>query len=312
VNLSTSNSKPLSSELKGALVLGAVLLAGYAGLVGMGKVAPGEGTSQAQSNLIKCEELAYADNTPRVVLTGSSLTQNLAMEETHWDALNAGIGGWNALTPLLIMQRAEVEPKLVMIEMGAPLFREVDKETIEQLFNPVTNLTAQNAPVILQKYQPIDVLATKMRQRQGKAAKHDKQVPEAVRQDTIARVLKENGEPLGSFELGRLDNAFKIIEDAAKNLTADGVKVVFYFVPGEPAVDALPRRQQVRELCLKHFPPTTYTWVPDPPDMGWRTNDGVHLAGDGRVRFTQYLKDFADKLAPAPVPPGPSGDGDID
>jgi len=74
------------------------------------------------------------------------------------------------------------------------------------------------------------------------------------------------------------------------DLERHGLKCVMFDIPGEPSIDALPRRKEIRELLHARFPAKSFVWLDEPPPTTWETSDGVHLTRHYSKEFATYIE----------------------
>lgn len=126
-----------------SLIVAAVLLIGYAAAVAL-LPAPTLPVSYEKRNYIKAQNYVTAEEAPRVVVVGSSVSAGF--EELPEDWYNLAMQGDSALTGLAIVARTELKPDMVLVETNI-LSRGVDREKLERLFHPVAGPLRKKAPV---------------------------------------------------------------------------------------------------------------------------------------------------------------------
>ena len=253
--------------------------------------APGAGTSQAQANTVRMESLAFGSKSPTVLMAGSSLTFNLKSEIIDKGAVNAGLGANSAATPLEVAMASNLKPRVVLVEVGLPLLKGVNRQAIDDIERPVGHLMLGSFKSLRQGFQPVNLALSKLG---GKRSKGEKSVDPAFVERTIALKLEECAVPLRADEKTTLNEVLDVIKRAIHFWESRGTQVILLEIPGEPRVMASLRYRQVMAAVRQRFPENRNRWVPAMPYSGWRTSDGVHLIPEDVDRYCRYLHDYLE------------------
>jgi hypothetical protein len=291
VNSSTSSSRAYRN-IWTAIGLAAAMLGMYELGLRVLHPAPGTGTSQAQANTVRMESLAFGGKSPSVLMAGSSLTFNLKSELIDPRAVNAGLGANSVATPLEVAMASHLKPRVVLVEVGLPLLKGVNRQAIDDIERPVSHFMLGSFKSLRQGFQPVNLALSKF---SGKRGKGEKSLDPAFVERTITLKLEECAVPLRPDETKTLSDVLDVIKRSIQFWEPQGTQVILVEIPGEPRVMATLRYQQVMQAVKDRFPTNRNRWVPPMPYSAWRTSDGVHLVSEDVDRYCRYLHDY---LAP--------------
>jgi hypothetical protein len=187
---------------------------------------------------------------------------------------------------------SRLKPRVVLIEVGLPLLKGVNRQAIDDIERPVSHLMLGSFKSLRQGFQPVNLALSKL---SGKRSKGEKALDPAFVERTIALKLEEGAIPLRADEKKTLNEVLEVIERAIHFWESKGTQVILFEIPGEPRVMATVRYRQVMQAVRDRFPKDRNRWVPPMANVGWRTSDGVHLVPADVDRYCHYLHDY---LAP--------------
>jgi hypothetical protein len=270
VRSSTSNSDRAVWTI---VAVAALIVAGYQLVVP--RVIPdgGRGHDQWQENLIKAQRLIYRHVSPTTIVVGSSKLARVQFAPAT-NVYNLALNGGGSLTGLEIILRADVRPRVVVVEIGDSIVRDVDSAFLGSLFSPVNRRLRGWLPVLQDAYQP-GVLINHAAQSWANSralAQDDRVRPELLRQ-LVAAQAESHASPPDPFTMGRVTRALQGSIDA---LRARGIAVVFVEPPEDAELWSSPASTSIRRALHQAFP-SGVTWYPDPDLATYHTTDAVHL-----------------------------------
>lgn len=235
--------------------------------------------NQWQQNYVFAESFLYG-NKPSTIIVGSSMAVHLDKSILTNEIYNLSFSGGSVLTGLKILKMSNYIPKTIYIENNV-IFRKMDNEMIESLFDPIKYNLKKYIPALKEKYQPLNIIVSILKSKLGRTEneKMNKVRDENVFQISFKRQLVNYKKPLDNyeFELSELTELLKYFQ--SKN-----TKIIFFEMPINNILANEKRANQQRDIIRKHFP--TYDWLPLPNNNLYLTSDGIHLMYKSSIEFT--------------------------
>lgn len=180
-------------------------------------------------------------------------------------------------------------------------------EFVDSLFLPVVADCRARFPFLQARYEPAslalgcrNVLMTLWRRRQGHSASGpavDSTAPAPVRDVPPTQALaalriqtaarQEQALP----DRKTVEAYVRLLKEYIDAFERQGIAVVLFEVPREPALEHTPWRDFERGVIQQFMPPNAYRfiWSPSASAGPFRTTDGVHLDGASAVRYCRDL-----------------------
>jgi hypothetical protein len=266
-----------------------LLFAGYAGLV---RLAPEPRVAVypnlAERNIGEAQHVIFGRGGPPVVLVGSSLASRFQYRTFDRCFRNLALAGQSSLTGLALLAASDIRPRVVLIETNV-LHRDLDSAFLSDVEGPlkrrVSVFQAGNRPVNL-----VTSYLTSLRYPNELAfvAAAESAVDPRVVELGLSLQVKQYAITIDPLTLqARLDE----FRAAITRLQADGVQVILFEMPVDPALREAPRAVQIRRAMRQTFPALDYwdlaTWPGIDPI---RTRDGLHLVLADALRTGKALE----------------------
>ena len=286
------------------LLVCVVFLILYQGSIFYDFLPSSEGINQWQANIIKSEKYIYSQNSnSRIVLVGSSLTNNLSTNYFSSQVANLGMSGGSAQTGLEIVRRKQTKPKLLLVELNDTIGRKLDNKLISPLFHPLTSFLKLYFPMFRQEYRPTSVLIQyleneyKQKSKMNVVRQDEKQVVNSdFRKKMIKELVENRNAELDTQQKQLITQQAEFIKAQITDLQKEAVRVILFDIPGEPVVDNTIKQKQIRELLKSLFPKNSFEWLPELPNREWVTSDGIHLVQSNARKYVLQLETIIAQL----------------
>ena len=249
---------------------------------------------QWQDNLVKAQQFIYTENTPSVVIIGSSLSSRLSMDSLPESVYNLAFNGGSIYEGLKIISQKDKLPKVVYVEMNVALRKE-NKKLLDMLYQPILYHLKKFLPSLRDGYQPaglcLNVIKGAGPSRLSRKNSMDSVDDLGINEDLFKKLLDgEIADNLKVPEDHDLAERFELLKRYIDLLQKKGVKVVFYEIPMNPALQHSARLSSVREAFYKYFSPKQFAYLIVPDWSGYHTTDGEHLRQSEALQYTLFLK----------------------
>ncbi|WP_027303054.1 hypothetical protein [Rudanella lutea] len=248
------------------------------------------GQTTEQRNMVKAEEFLFEASTRYdTIIVGSSMSDRLNTDSLSAAYYNLSLAGMSAQDGLQLIEMSGHLPHVLFVETNT-LTRDEPSPLMESLNDPTWIWLKRHLPFTRQKFQPAGVFKAML--RDWSHGKGQPVVPEtAMYVDTaflnkaVADRIQAAIPPPDSVlhaSLGKVRNRLD-------QWRRQGVRVVFFEIPMDPRLQAMPIQGQVRQLVRRYFPSPDYAHLAL-PEGAYQTTDGVHLTYGESNRFTGYLR----------------------
>lgn len=244
--------------------------------------------NQWQKNYSFAQDFIY-ENKAENIIVGSSMAARMQNDFLPKDFYNLSFSGGSVLTGLEIIKKSGFIPKNIYIETNI-IFRNKDNKLLNNLFYPILWQIKKHIPVLQEKYQPLNLVASKIRGSYGKTHKEHMQEKrnEKIFNLTIQRRLKNYNKSLESYE-NKLSDLKILIEYFSKK----GVNIVFFEMPIENRLANSIKAKEQRKIIKNNF---ANKWFKLPSNDNYVTADGIHLIFPSAFKFSkEFVKDIYDK-----------------
>lgn len=244
--------------------------------------------NQWQKNYSFAQDFIY-ENKAENIIVGSSMAARMQNDFLPKDFYNLSFSGGSVLTGLEIIKKSGFIPKNIYIETNI-IFRNKDNKLLNNLFYPILWQIKKHIPALQEKYQPLNLVASKIRGSYGKTHKEHMQEKrnEKIFNLTIQRRLKNYNKSLESYE-NELSNLKILIEYFSKK----GVNIVFFEMPIENRLANSIKAKEQRKIIKNNF---ANKWLKLPSNDNYVTADGIHLIYPSAFKFSkEFVKDIYDK-----------------
>lgn len=262
-----------------SILIAVLLFAGYD--LYISKVQPkfGKGQHQFQQNEIKAQNFTDRDQSGKTLLIGSSLTDRLTQEMLPDSFYNMSFAGGSIYTGLDIVLHSTHKPKMVLVEMNIAN-RPIDKDFADKLFTPGLYPLRQQLPALREESQPANLLTALL-------SKRGKSVPISKEYRTPDKSMLDNYDNYPNKK-DLAANMLKL-KSMVDQLQSQGVKVIFYRMPVHCSLTGKPLYTDITKAFANTFPPSQYTYLPEPDCSKYYYSDGEHLAAMSKADFIAWF-----------------------
>ncbi|EQA38285.1 hypothetical protein LEP1GSC047_1987 [Leptospira inadai serovar Lyme str. 10] len=267
-----------------------------------------------QDNIIKAENFLYSPKAHETIIVGSSLSTYLNMNFLP-DVTNLAFSGMSIYEGLRILQKGNLPPKAVFIEMNV-ITRTEDKKFVESVTAPIPNALKRIFISLREDKQPLGIIALYIRLKidsskliveiskisnkflgifldkatdSARSSVGDVWGVETV-DDKFSELLR-----LQSKDYSKTPNiiftneqfaSLKVIVD---ELEEKRIKVVFFEMPVDKSLCQMPKAKDIREKFYEVFPRNAYSYIDMPDCKTYKTVDGIHLQKEDAARYSKLL-----------------------
>lgn len=263
----------------------ALALATYAAAIAMWRPTVHLYPDQDAFNLARAERLLIGEGHPDTVILGSSLGVRIPDDWLPADWLNASLGGKGATTGLALLRTSSMRPKRVLIEVNT-LELTADPAFLKEAAGPIPLSLRALVPGLRAEYRPINLLLSMAGRWRG--GPHARRPAGNLQAACLALQSQAEGDAV-SAEIVRREVAQLLSRPTPDNLAASlatlqpgiaalqaqGVAVVLFEWPVDPALMRAPRATGIRSAAVKAFPTLRFIGL---DAVGLETEDGLHLA----------------------------------
>ena len=307
--------------IKKTLLTFTILFIGYTGLM-MWRPDLSASQHQQQTNIINAQRYLYSEEPHDNVIVGSSLSTRLRLNALP-GYTNLAFGGLTSMNGLNIVQHGNSLPSAVFIETNV-LQKPEDQDFNTNLFSPfpfyskkyIVSLRDNKKPLAFTEIAITTLFPGLIPDGSGTA----ESAPASPKGPTATLATSQ---PVPNVELDGLstpprsaifqasldnhrqqyttpnytiiDTNILVLQRYVNDLTAAGVEVFFFEMPVHNELQELPMARYIRDEIRMVFPDTEYHYIELP---GWTasTTDGLHLAPEEAVEYTNYFKQKAALL----------------
>ena len=227
------------------------------------------------------------DDGEHIAILGSSLSQLLVIDSAAGlPVFNLGLGGQGVSDGLHLLATGPA-PAMVLVEVNI-IIKEENEDFRDAIVGPFRGALLRWVPALRQEYQPVGVglgifkrLAG--RKRPAPAGPTDRETDEP----SLAAKRVYYADPAQPADLRSRLTALKA---RLQPLTIAGAEIVFFEAPVHPDLCNSPRARSVRTGVRSVFPPTQYTYLPQPDCADYVTTDGHHLGNLSRTKYAEWLR----------------------
>lgn len=264
-----------------------LLLAGYQGIVSTGALPPSPGLHPWEENRVRAEKFADSPALPgAVLLCGSSQIARVPAAALGGNTVNLGMVGGSPQTGLEMIRRHPPERCVLVVEMGAPVHRELDTLFVTGVFDQ-TPVLRRHFSALRRENRPASVALSALR---GWLLRHKS--PSAT--TTAPRLLPgapPEDTPLDEATRESLRHGALHLRQQLADLRRDlRARVFLVRLPQSSAKDGSLAERQTHELLAELFPAQEWDWLARPARADWQTTDGVHLTPEEAVAFAAHLR----------------------
>lgn len=277
-----------------SLLVAVLVLAGYNAYLVVAKPKVTEYQNQWVDNYSVAEKFIYSDETPRIVLVGSSMTARLP-DEPGGELENLSFHGGSALTGLKIIQKSNKLPAVILVETNV-LERDINNDMIDDLFTPVVWKLKEELPSFHYTYQPINLLLSFLKEKYGASETklRDSEINMEIFNMAVRGHLDNNSD---TKPLTEAANRFDRVEAIVDDLKGKGVRVAFFQMPVYKPLLQSPCYRMRKEMILERFSSFPIYWIDEEQSENYKTTDGVHLTYASALVFSKRINEIAKSLS---------------
>jgi hypothetical protein len=263
-----------------SIFIAVLLFAGYD--LYINKVQPkfGKGQHQFQQNVIKAQNYTDKNQSGKIVLVGSSLTDRLNQEMLPDSFYNMSFAGGSIYTGLDIILHTPSKPRLVLVEMNIAN-RPADPGFSEKLFTPVLYPLRKEVPALREEAQPVNLLPALLNRKM----KNSNSMGEGYREPDKSMLDNYDNYP-NKKDLPANMLKLKSMVDQLQN---EGVRVIFYRMPVHCSLTNRPLYTDITAAFAGTFPASQYKYLPEPACSKYHYSDGEHLAAVSKADFINWF-----------------------
>ena len=246
--------------------------------------------NQNQQNIVKTENYFYSDTIIKNVIIGSSLAARLKTDSLP-NTFNLSFAGLSILDGLALIQSSKKYPEKILVETNV-LTRDLKKDFISSLTNPVSYNTKKYFLSLRNSKQPIGILAKEIQNiLKSESLKSDntqspKTANSSLRKQLLIEQLKKDNNFNDTLLIKRhCEEAKNYIDE----LLANNVEVILFKMPVNQELTLSKKYLYTKKFIDETFPKDKYKYIPD-TNWNFETTDGLHLNGQEALIFTKYLK----------------------
>lgn len=236
-------------------------------------------------NLARAERLLIGEGRTGTLILGSSLGARIPDDWLPTDWLNLSFGGKGAATGLAVLRASPTRPRRVLIEVNT-LDLPPDQAFLTEAEGPIPLFLRAWLPGLRAEYRPINLLLSMAgRGRGGPNAQRPPGSLEAacraLQADVVGDVVsaeivrREVAAALSRPVPAALAGSLAALRPEIASLQAEGVEVVLFEWPIDPALMQAPRATAIRTAVTQAFPTLRFISL---DGAGLETEDGLHLA----------------------------------
>lgn len=239
--------------------------------------------NQQQGNISKVQNYIYGKKYD-VVIVGSSLANTMKQSFFNYDIYNLAFSGGSSLSGLELIKKSGRIPKAILIESNIIFQRDIDDSMIDKIYQPILWKIKRYIPALREKYQPLNIVATFLKNTQGKS--HNQRMKDKrnqkVFENSMKLMLKSIDEPLANFE-----HRISALKRLVSYFESHGVKVCFFELPVEKEIQHSLKYEQTKDILLK----SKYNFVELFSDsLIYETSDGIHLIYSSAYKISNEIE----------------------
>lgn len=279
MNLSIFNFNKMTK----IILIFVVLFAGYNIYLILAKPEISMYQNQQQGNISKVQNYIYGKKYD-VVIVGSSLANTMKQSFFNYDIYNLAFSGGSSLSGLELIKKSGRIPKAILIESNIIFQRDIDDSMIDKIYQPILWKIKRYIPALREKYQPLNIVATFLKNTQGKS--HNQRMKDKrnqkVFENSMKLMLKSIDEPLANFE-----HRISALKRLVSYFESHGVKVCFFELPVEKEIQHSLKYEQTKDILLK----SKYNFVELFSDsLIYETSDGIHLIYSSAYKISNEIE----------------------
>lgn len=292
--------------IKKTLILTCILLAAH--IIHRDYFKPDSRISmgQWQDNQIIAQEYLYSNTPPtNNIIVGSSVSKWIYTDSLD-NFTNLAFSGESAFEGLELISHRKEQPKNVFIELN--LILKNNPNFNKTLYNPFFYEIRKYIPALRDGRQPLSTLKELLLKYGIKynipphqfqsfplfdttKTPNIEQIKEGLRiekREQYANMPRATNEE-EQIAVTRLKNHINILE-------SKGVNIILFEVPTGEAYCSSARSTGLREIILKEFPMSKYTYFPFIECGEYKTSDELHLTPKEALRYTLHFRDQYNRL----------------
>lgn len=241
--------------------------------------------NQQQKNYSFPQDFIY-DNKAKNIIVGSSMAARMFNDFLPKDYYNLSFSGGSVLTGLEIIKKSGFIPKNIYIENNV-IFRKKDEKLLSSLFFPVMWQIKRYIPALKEKYQPLSIMASKLKGSYGKTHEEHMNVKrdENIFNMTIKLQIKNYNKSLVDYQ-----NKLNKLKELITYFENKGTKILFFEMPiYEKLANSIKAKEQ-RAIIKSNF---NNKWLDLPNNKHYKTTDGIHLMYKSAYTFShKFIKEI--------------------
>jgi hypothetical protein len=264
-------------------VTAALSFALYAALIALWSPDIRAGQDQESDIAITVEHFLYGGAVPATAILGSSQAARIPASALGPDTANLALAGKNPLIGIAIIARSGRVPRRLYVETNK-LAEPVDTAFVEAAFAEPGYILKRYVKALRTTYQPANVLIALL--RRAARGRDDLFYPALadppLHETLLARQQRLLAAPPDSVVL---QQNLAALQRFAVQLAAQGVELVFFEMPIDPALEQTRDVIAVRQAVQAAFPPDRTCWNDPAAPKGAFAMDGIHLDSEAAAGF---------------------------
>ena len=256
-----------------------------------------------QENQITAQNYLYGNlDSVENLIIGTSLSRALIMDSLP-GFFNLSLNGELPFQGLEVMEKKGVYPKRVFIETNR-IFSWFNRGLFNEILsNPVLHTLRTPFSIMRDGRQPILTAATSIEsifvdRNIFYTALYDRAILYGGRIDmnNEADVRFTFHEYMEVPNDKQIETTVSLLNHYFEILKRHNTEIIIYEMPISKILLNTPKMRGTRKCMHKHFPPTEYTYLPQPEYLDYKTYDGTHMVRDEAIKYTHLFKTQVDSL----------------
>jgi hypothetical protein len=299
---STSSSSGSFFFIVRVLLAAAAIFAAYNVLLEIVQPRFTPGSDDGLRNRVIAERYFDGD-VPPAVIVGSSVAFRLAPDFQFANVLGPKIydlafGGGGPASGLKIILNKRNLPRIVLVEANVP-YRPVDPIMLRKLVAEPRATLRRYLPALRLENRPVDLFIAAVWAGLRKQIVRDVAPAGAVEPESPAfasrlAVTRAHNAVISDKKRAEIEAGIDTLGALVDALKARNIRVIFFYLPMHPAIEASVFQRFVREHMAARFPETRYNWISIPDASSYRTEGGMHLTRPSGRRLATFLRHFVE------------------
>jgi hypothetical protein len=279
---------PQSNQIVRIVICFLCSMIGYEVLIRYGLPA-GAGANQWENNKIRAERFFDADSIYPKVIVGSSLAQNLPVDE--FGIANLGMAGGGPSTGLKLLLAKVPKPGILFVELDETVSRGTDDKLLTAVTNPINVFLRKILFATRTEYRPLGVAVSFIRRLATAKYTEIVEIDNSLRQRYIDRISMQEAKPISQDKVMDISRNCVAVREDILLLRRRGWTIYIFDIPRDSALSRTKMKESVDTIISSCLLEKGLDWL-RLPDGVWKAQDGVHIAKPYSDEVAGYLAAF--------------------